>query len=264
MVSAGPMSGRIANFDHGRAQGRCFMRIVVAVVVVATLAVFGGARGGGTKDIPPRAPLAQRLSAQGFVEGQAVYLRIFKADNVLELWLKDGDRYRLFETYPICRWSGALGPKLREGDQQAPEGFYSVTRAQMNPTSRYHRAFNLGFPNVYDRANGRTGSFLMVHGACASVGCYAMTDAQIDEIFNLMSAAFTRGQKEIAVDILPFRPTKAAMTAHASNPWAPFWRTLAQGSASFDVTGRPAAIFVCGKSYRFDDGPECSMLRGPG
>jgi murein L,D-transpeptidase YafK len=190
-----------------------------------------------------------------------VFIRIFKLENTLELWLKDGDRYRLFETYPICRWSGGLGPKQHEGDGQAPEGFYVIAPSQMNPHSHYHRAFNLGFPNAYDRANGRTGSDLMVHGGCGSVGCYAMTDPQIEEIFNLMEGAFAGGQKQIAVDVLPFRPTEAAMSAHQADAWAPFWQTLAAGEKQFDLTGRPAQIFVCGKNYAFVGGNECARLR---
>lgn len=267
-VPRAPCTQRSAGICGGSGQSSpdypgASMRSAV-IVAACALALFGCARGGGTSDIPKREPLIQRLAARHFVAGQPVFIRIFKADNVLEVWMKDGERYRLFETYPVCRWSGSLGPKLREGDRQAPEGFYSIAARQMNPASRYHRAFNLGFPNAYDRANKRTGSNLMVHGACASAGCYAMTDGQIDEIFGLMEAAFEHGQNEIAVDILPFRPTERAITAHASNASASFWRTLVQGSESFDRTGRPSAVFVCGKAYSFADGPGCSVVRRPG
>ena len=88
----------------------------------------------------------------------------------------EGRPLRRFATYPICLWSGRLGPKLREGDRQAPEGFYTVSAEQLNPNSRWHRSFSLGFPNAFDQAHGRTGSFIMVHGGCPSIGCYAMTD----------------------------------------------------------------------------------------
>jgi murein L,D-transpeptidase YafK len=229
-----------------------------------TVALAGCTWGGGSRQVIRRPPVSQRLEARHLFAGAPVFIRIFKTSDVLELWLRDGDRYRLFDTYPICRWSGGLGPKLREGDWQSPEGFYVITPAQMNPRSRFHRAFNLGFPNAYDRANGRTGSDLMVHGGCDSAGCFAMTDAQIDEVFNLMQAAFARGQTAIAVDVLPFQPTERAFREHGSDRWAPFWRTLARGEASFDRTGLPAAVFACGRAYAFADGPGCERIREGG
>ena len=125
-----------------------------------------------------------------------------------------------FETYPICAWSGELGPKLAEGDRQAPEGFYAVGLKQLNPNSNYHRAFNLGFPNAYDRALGRTGSFLMVHGDCVSIGCYAMTDQGIDEIYRIVEAALHQGQREVPVHAFPFRMTEKAMAEKAGHRWA--------------------------------------------
>src|SRR5246127_3973031 len=108
--------------------------------------------------------------------------RLFKEESELEVWKQDTTgRFALLKTYPICRWSGELGPKIREGDRQAPEGFYPITPAQMNPTSAYYLSFNTGYPNAYDRSLGHTGSELMVHGDCSSRGCYAMTDEQIAE-----------------------------------------------------------------------------------
>jgi murein L,D-transpeptidase YafK len=237
---------------------------LAAILAATALALAGCSGGGDRRPTAERPPLSQRLAALHLTDGAQVFIRIFKSENTLELWLRDGDRYRLFESYPICRWSGGLGPKLHEGDGQAPEGFYVIAPSQMNPRSHYHRAFNLGFPNAYDRANGRTGSDLMVHGGCDSAGCYAMTDPQIEEIFNLMEAAFAHGQKQIAVDVLPFRPTEAAMTAHQSEAWAPFWRTLVAGEKQFDQTGQPARIYVCGGSYAFVGGKDCVRLRQAG
>ena len=114
-------------------------------------------------------------------------------------------RFERFATYPICRWSGRLGPKFREGDRQAPEGFYTVDAEQLNPNSRMHRSFNLGFPNAYDQAHGRTGSFLMVHGGCASIGCYAVTDPAVDEIWRMVTAALEQGQARF-----PFMSSRSA------------------------------------------------------
>jgi murein L,D-transpeptidase YafK len=231
------------------------------LVLAAVMGLAGCGWGGGSNQVIHRTPIAQRLAARRLHAGAPVFIRIFKSEAVLELWLLDGSRYRLFEVYPVCHWSGRLGPKFWEGDWQAPEGFYAITPAQMNMQSGYHRAFNLGFPNSYDQANGRTGSNLMVHGGCSSAGCYAMTDLQIDEIFNLMEAAFAGGQRSIAVDVLPFRPTDAAIAAHSSNSWASFWRTLATGEVTFTRTGRPTAVFVCGKAYAFTGGAGCQRIR---
>ena len=145
----------------------------------------------GTPDL---AQLDERLAAHGVKLGVPVYVRIFKLESELELWMEKDGRFVRFATYPICLWSGRLGPKLREGDRQAPEGFYTVADEQLNPNSRWHRSFNLGFPNAFDQAHGRTGSFIMVHGGCVSIGCYAMTDPVVDEIWRLVTAALDSGQ----------------------------------------------------------------------
>ena len=141
--------------------------------------------------------------------GDPVFVRIFKQEGQLELWLKKNGRYALYKTFPICKWSGRLGPKLKEADYQSPEGFYSVSAKQLNPHSNYYRAFNVGYPNAFDRQNGRTGGLVMVHGACKSVGCFAMTDRGIEEIYGFVEAALRAGQKEIPVHIFPFRMTDA-------------------------------------------------------
>jgi murein L,D-transpeptidase YafK len=237
---------------------------MAAIVAATSISLSSCAPGGGTPDIPHPPPLEQRLATHDLRAGAAVFIRVFKTENRLELWLRHGDQFRLFETYPICKWSGRLGPKLNEGDGQAPEGFYVVTPSQMNAHSHYHRAFNLGFPNAFDRASGRTGSNIMIHGGCGSVGCYAMTDGQIDEIFNLMKAAFANGQQAIDVDVLPFSPTPLALTAHANDPAAPFWKTLAMGEAAFKRTGRPSAVYTCGKTYAFVSGVGCLRIRNGG
>ena len=178
-------------------------------------------------------------------------MRIFKNEFELELWMKRGDSYTLFTTYPICMWSGKLGPKFAEGDHQAPEGFYTVARNALNPNSRWHRSFNLGYPNTFDRTHGRTGSALMVHGNCASVGCYAMTDPQIDEIWRLINAAFDKGQTRFQVQIYPFRMTDEHLKARAENPAADFWQTLKPGYDAFERTKLPPKVSVCRGQYQF-------------
>jgi murein L,D-transpeptidase YafK len=213
-----------------------------------------------------RQQLNADLAAAGFVLGDDAHVRIFKREHLLELWMRRGDgRFALFRSYPICKYSGELGPKLAEGDRQAPEGFYRVARAQLNPHSRHHLAFNLGYPNAFDRELGRTGSFLMVHGGCTSIGCYAMTDAQIDEIYAVVEAALGNGQREIDVAIFPFRMTETALQAEAGNPWSPFWRNLKQGFDLFERDGAPPKVSACNGSYVFGGealGPGCKPITG--
>jgi murein L,D-transpeptidase YafK len=200
----------------------------------------------GTPDLKN---LSGRLAEKNMSLGAPIFLRIFKREFELEVWLKRGDRFERFATYPICMWSGQLGPKLRQGDRQAPEGFYSVDKSSLNPNSKYHRSFNLGFPNVFDQAHGRTGSFLMVHGDCRSIGCYAMTDATIDEIWTLVTAALDGGQKRFQAQVFPYRMTDANMARHAHAPDAPFWQQLKAGYDAFEAGHVPPDVSVCRGTY---------------
>jgi murein L,D-transpeptidase YafK len=140
---------------------------------------------------------------------------------------------------------------VKTGDLQSPEGFYSVTPGQMNPNSAYHLSFNLGYPNAFDRAHGRSGSFLMVHGACKSVGCYAMTDQQITEIYALANDAFSGGQAAFQVQAYPFRMTANNLARHRDSPHMAFWQNLKEGSDHFEVTNQPPQVAVCEKRYVF-------------
>jgi murein L,D-transpeptidase YafK len=202
------------------------------------------------------------LRQNGLALGQSVLIRVFKEESLLEVWMKRGERFELFKTYPICAWSGGLGPKLKEGDGQSPEGFYFVSKKQLNPASKYFLAFNLGFPNAFDRAQGRTGSALMVHGSCVSIGCYAMTDAGIGEIYAIVEAALDAGQMSIQVQAYPFRMTLSNLSSNAQSRWAPFWENLAEGDALFARTGLPPDVYVCGDRYVFGN-PEgqCEMVK---
>lgn len=214
------------------------------VLLMATAVVFPAASQA-------RAPLTDRLQAAGMDRGAAMFVRIFKQDAELEVWLEKDGAPELFETFPICHFSGDLGPKLKEGDRQSPEGFYEVGARQLNPNSQFHKSFNLGFPNRYDRAHGRTGSYLMVHGNCVSIGCYAMTDAGIDDIYALVASALEAGQKNVPVHIFPFRMTQANMDAHAGSVWIGFWRNLREGYELFERTGRVPEVRVEGRTYVF-------------
>ena len=204
----------------------------------------------GTPDL---AALPQRLGQQGLAKGTPVFVRIFKREFELELWMQKNGRYVHFATYPICRWSGRLGPKLKQGDHQAPEGFYTADKRSLNPNSRWHRSFNLGFPNLYDRALNRTGSFIMVHGGCSSVGCFAMTNAVIDELWDLVTAALNAGQSRFQIQVFPFRMTEGNLHARASNPQIAFWRNLKSGYDLFEKTGQPPRVSICNRTYAFEE-----------
>ena len=182
-----------------------------------------------------------------------VLIRIYKEERMLEVWKQDRTgKFALLNSYPICKFSGILGPKTAQGDRQAPEGFYDITVDQMNPQSSEYLAFNVGFPNAFDRSLGRTGSFLMVHGGCRSVGCYAMTDYQMEEIYGLVDEAFKAGQDHVQLQAFPFRMTEENLARHADDPNTPFWQMLKTGSDAFAEAGRPPAVAVCAQRYVFN------------
>jgi murein L,D-transpeptidase YafK len=210
--------------------------------------------GFGPKHLQPLSPQTVVLIEQkGMAKDSPILLRLFKEESELEVWKQNREgRFEILKRYPICRWSGELGPKIREGDRQAPEGFYSITPELMNPRSSFYLAFNMGFPNEFDRALGRTGAFLMIHGDCSSRGCYAMTDEQIQEIFALGREAFDGGQLAFQVQAYPFRMTAANMARHRNSPHLAFWRMLKEGNDHFEISRRQPKVDVCEKRYVFD------------
>ena len=200
----------------------------------------------------------QRLAAKGMRAGNPLMIRIFKSESQLEVWLQKNDRFELFATYPICYWSGRLGPKTYEGDKQAPEGLYSVGLGQIYHQGRWPRSLDIGFPNTFDKAYARTGSLILVHGGCKSTGCYAMTNPVMDEIYGLSEQALRQGQDAIPVHIFPFRMTEENMAAQAGNPWTPFWLNLKMAYDLFERTRVPPRVSVCNKRYSVADGETAS------
>jgi murein L,D-transpeptidase YafK len=201
--------------------------------------------------VPPR--LIQAMVEKDMDLNSPILVRLFKQEAELEIWKQDrSGRFALLKTYPICRWSGDLGPKVREGDRQAPEGFYAISPAQMNPQSAYYLSFNTGYPNAFDKALGRTGSQLMVHGDCSSRGCYAMTDEQIAEIYSLGRESFFGGQKSFQLQAYPFKMTPVNMAKHRNNANMPFWKMIKQGYDHFEVTKQEPKVDFCEKKYVFD------------
>ncbi|HXG46848.1 MAG TPA: murein L,D-transpeptidase family protein [Methylomirabilota bacterium] len=206
----------------------------------------------GTLPLPGTPDLArfdERLEHKGLKLGAPLFIRIFKAESEFEVWLRQGERFVLLDSYPICHWSGTIGPKLSEGDMQTPEGFYTVGLRQLHHSGRWPRSLNLGYPNRYDRALLRTGSYILLHGGCSSSGCFAMTDPVMDEIYKLARAAIRAGQRQVHVHVFPFRMTEANLAAHAEGPWIEFWRELKQGYDAFEATGLPPRINVCQRRY---------------
>ncbi len=226
--------------------------LLVVALAAALLVVRSHSRADRVEQVATRvAPeLEEALKEEQLRFGAPVFMRIFKESNELELWMKAPDgRFQLFRTYEICRWSGSLGPKLKEGDRQSPEGFYQVTPDLMNPRSRFHLSFNLGFPNDFDRSHGRTGSHLMVHGACVSIGCYAMTDKRIEEIYPLAAAALNHGQPFFSVHCFPFRMTEENLARHRGSKWESFWANLKSGYDWFEEERIPPSIAVSNGRY---------------
>src|SRR6266702_1343790 len=212
--------------------------------------------------VPPK--LLSDMVAKDMDLNSPVLVQLFKQEAELEVWKQDrSGRFALLKTYPICRWSGDLGPKVREGDRQAPEGFYNISPAQMNPQSAYYLSFNTGYPNAFDRALGRSGSQLMVHGDCSSRGCYAMTDEQIAEIYSLGRESFFGGQKSFQLQAYPFKMTPINMAKHRSNPNMPFWKMIKEGYDHFEVTRQEPKVDFCEKKYVFDATKAPTATRDP-
>ena len=201
--------------------------------------------------IPAYVRLAMKI--QGMTAQSPIMVRIFKEENVLEVWKqKPSGEYAKLVDLEICKWSGEFGPKLKEGDRQAPEGFYSVARHQLNPRSQYHLAFNMGYPNAYDRAHRRTGAHLMIHGDCSSAGCYSMTDGRMETIYALAREALKGGQEAFQVQAFPFRMTARNMAKHHESPNFAFWSMLKKGYDHFELTRKPPKVDVCGGAYVFN------------
>jgi murein L,D-transpeptidase YafK len=230
----------------------------LASAALGVAATLGGCEADGT-DYSMRAlqplsqPMLAELERKHMPKESSILVRLFKEEAELEVWKEDETgRFALLKTYPICRWSGELGPKVKQGDRQAPEGFYTITPAQLNPNSHYYLAVDIGYPNAFDRAHGRTGGDVMIHGDCSSSGCYAMTDEQVTEIYALARESVFGGQRSFQVQAYPFRMTPVNMAKHRNNPNMPFWRMLKECNDHFEVMRLEPKVDVCEKRYVFD------------
>lgn len=228
-------------------------RTIAALMLSAALA--GCMAFDGLSEATPKlsSKMVAEMSRKGMKPESPVLVRIFKQESELEVWKVDkSGTYALLKTYPMCRWSGKLGPKTKIGDRQAPEGFYHVSAGQLNPNSQYYVSFNLGYPNRLESALGYTGEALMVHGACSSSGCYAMTDQGVGEIYAIVQKALSGGQENFQVQAFPFRMTAKNMVEHRDDPNMSFWHTLKEGYDAFEVTHRQPKVSVCGSRYVFN------------
>ncbi len=241
-----------------------FSRILGLAVVIVVALALAGCGGIAPKSSSLRAvqsikqATVDKMKSLGSSPGQGTMIRIFKESNELEIWKQtSAGTYKFFKTYEICAYSGNFGPKIKEGDRQAPEGIYNITPGLMNPNSNYYLSFDTGFPNKFDRAWGRTGSDLMVHGDCSSRGCYSMTDEAIAEIYAIVRESFAGGNPIVQMQIFPFRMTPKKLAMYSTNPNIDFWMNIKEGYDRFELSKTPPAWDVCEKKYVF-------ALSGPG
>jgi murein L,D-transpeptidase YafK len=228
-----------------------FLTIIVVSLSGCSSTVYAPKPAARTGTV--RSSTTKQMEALNMDRTAPILIRIYKEESTLEVWKQDrSGKFAPLSSYPICKFSGKLGPKLMQGDHQAPEGFYDISPDQMNPNSSEYLAFNTGFPNAFDRSLGRTGSFLMVHGGCRSVGCYAMTDYAMEEIYGLVDEAFKGGQEKVQLQAFPFRMTAQNLASHAGDPNMPFWEMLKAGSDTFLATERPPRVAVCDRRYVFN------------
>ena len=219
---------------------------------LALLAHVGPAAAqAGKAEAPIPAATLALMAHKGVTAASPVLFRAYKKEAEIEVWKKGPSGYVFIKTFPICRWSGQLGPKRRSGDRQTPEGFYTVPRGQMNPNSHYYLSFDVGYPNAYDRAHESTGSAVMVHGICSSMGCFAMTDGTVGEIYAIARDALKGGQAAFQFQSYPFRMTAEAMARHRLDPNIAFWRELKAGSDRFEASREELQVSVVAGRYAF-------------
>jgi murein L,D-transpeptidase YafK len=243
-------------------------RSILVATALSALALAGCTEEGamprsGRHYVPISMEMQAEMREKNMRTHAPILIRAFKLESELEVWKQDASgKMALLKTYPMCRWSGQLGPKVREGDRQVPEGFYSVTQGAMNPNSSYYLSFNVGYPNTFDRQLGRTGAHIMVHGDCSSMGCFAMTDSQVADIYALSREAFAGGQTQIQLQSMPFRMTPENLAKFRNDPHMPFWKNLKQGNDHFEVTKRPVQTAACNGRYGFG-GDTCGAEADP-
>jgi murein L,D-transpeptidase YafK len=234
---------------------------LLAIAVVAASCSKETTQKSARASTPIPAATLSSMASIGATKTSPVLIRAYKKESEIEVWKQTSSgEYALLKTYPVCRWSGQLGPKKREGDRQVPEGFYTVSAGQMNPNSSMWLSFNVGYPNPLERSLGRNGGDIMVHGTCSSRGCFAMTNGQMEEIYAIAREAFVGGQKSMQFQSYPFRMTAENLAKFRNDPNIAFWKNLKEGSDRFEVSKRAPTVGYCGTRYAFDTDsePSCS------
>ncbi len=226
--------------------------VVVSVLGLSACNDESALPRSGRHYVPISMATQTAMQEKGMRTHSPILIRAYKQESEVEVWKQTaGGKLELLKTFPTCRWSGQLGPKTREGDRQVPEGFYNITPGAMNPNSNFYLSFNVGYPNTFDRQLGRTGSLIMVHGDCSSMGCFAMTDNQIADIYGLTREAFAGGQKQIQFQSYPFRMSPENLAKYRNDPHMPFWKNLKQGHDHFEVTRNELKVAACNGRYNF-------------
>ncbi len=253
MATKHPQENRMTNLAFE------FVSTMKKMLAILAMLMLAACQGSSLDDLAPNPnkelpqKILQKMKAKGMNKSSPVMFRLFKDEHVVEVWKqKTNGRFDMIANYNICAWSGTLGPKYKEGDRQAPEGYYPIRPSQMNPASKYFLAINTGYPNNYDRAHGRSGSNLMIHGACSSSGCYSITDDNVQEIFAFARDAFAGGQTEIMLEALPFRMTPEKMALYTKHKDFAFWNMLKEGYDYFELTKTPPKVDFCEKKYVFN------------
>lgn len=203
--------------------------------------------------------LSAEMEAMGLKAGDPVFLRAFKEEGELEVWMKPAvePHFVLFKVHRLAGSSGNPGPKLREGDGQAPEGFYGATASSMRPETRHYLGIDIGYPNEYDRQRGRTGSDLLIHAGAVGGGAYAISPEAMNEVYALVDAAFRGGQRDLGIHLFPFRMTDARMDRVWAKPsrWTGEWVNLKEGYDFFENVRLPPRVGVDGELYDFTIAP---------
>lgn len=201
--------------------------------------------------------LRKQLTIAGVKENFELLIIVFKHESILNVWLKakSQSRYKHFKTYNFSAVSGNLGPKIKEGDLQIPEGFYHIQA--FNPQSKYHLSLGLNYPNKVDEwrsGKNKPGSEIYLHGGNETQGCMPLTDDKIKEVYILAIEAKNNGQTQIPVYIFPFKMNEDNMekltTEHPQNQF--FWENLKQGYDYFEKHGALPKIDECEGKYKLN------------
>lgn len=231
-----------------------FLLALSAIFLTVIAAAHAASKSWHQESVAAREiDLAKEFAEKGLKLGSPVFLRVYKQTSEMELWVLQGPRYELFKTYKICRWSGGLGPKFYEGDRQSPEGLYRITASDLIVNRRWVRAMNINYPNNFDHLNGRGGSGILIHGGCGSIGCFAIQNENVQEVYGAVRAALRNSQAYVPVLALPFRFSALAPEKEDTLHMSEFWSDLRRADLLFERDRLPPTAWICDGRYYFAD-----------